>query len=164
MKTIYLSGAVLVCALINVANAQSNNWPPTNFVEARAYLYNLPGKHGAPILRHGQINPSAWNRQGVVLNQSEIAAVQKAVSEYRAAGMVMGSCYKPRHAVVFYDAQRKPVGFVEVCFSCSNYRLWPDHPGPIDLDGLAATFSRLKLPVLENEKDYVSLKKPPADR
>ena len=32
------------------------------------------------------------------------------------------------------------------------------------LDGLAATFSRLKLPVLENEKDYVSLKKPPADR
>lgn len=33
------------------------------------------------------------------------------------------SCYNPRNAIVFIDSKGKTLGFIEICFECSGYRL-----------------------------------------
>jgi hypothetical protein len=30
-------------------------------------------------------------------------------------------CYDPAHAIVFFDAKDQPFGYIELCFSCTNY-------------------------------------------
>ena len=159
MKYIWILTASVILALADMANGQSTNWPPVPFAEVRAYLYNLSGKHAAPILDHGKINPTAWNPEGARLEPAQIAALQRAVTEYHPSVVMTASCYRPRHAFVFYDDQHKPVACLEVCFSCSNYRLWPEHPGPVDIDALPPILSELKIPVFEKDKTYLSLKK-----
>ncbi|NHN26113.1 hypothetical protein FIA58_010535 [Flavobacterium jejuense] len=35
---------------------------------------------------------------------------------------VAEACYMPRNAILFYDNDNKIIGFIEICFQCSNYR------------------------------------------
>lgn len=35
------------------------------------------------------------------------------------------ACYLPRHLVVFYSPKGQPLGVVEVCFECENYKMHP---------------------------------------
>jgi hypothetical protein len=30
-------------------------------------------------------------------------------------------CYDPRHAIVFYDSNRRSFSYIEICFDCTNY-------------------------------------------
>ncbi|RBA29847.1 hypothetical protein DPN68_01065 [Flavobacterium tibetense] len=32
------------------------------------------------------------------------------------------NCYMPRNAILFYNNENKIIGFIEICFECSNYR------------------------------------------
>jgi hypothetical protein len=31
-------------------------------------------------------------------------------------------CYEPAHAIVFFDIKDQPSGYIELCFSCTNYK------------------------------------------
>jgi hypothetical protein len=35
---------------------------------------------------------------------------------------VVVGCYDPAHAILFFDANNQPFEYIEICFSCSNYR------------------------------------------
>lgn len=37
-------------------------------------------------------------------------------------------CYSPRHGILFYDANDKQIGFVEICFECDRYLTTSDVP------------------------------------
>lgn len=34
-----------------------------------------------------------------------------------------GSCYMPRHGIVFCDSKEEAIGFIEICFECSNIQV-----------------------------------------
>src|SRR5688572_30665190 len=90
------------------------NWPPVGYAEIRAYLYNLEGDQAAPIVKQGKLHATVWNPEGEPLDKKQMATVQKAVVDYHPAGLspLWALCYQPRHAVVYYDAENKLVGFV----------------------------------------------------
>ena len=159
MARIYIFVTAALFALTS-PGAESTNWPPAGFVEVRAYLYNLEGDQAAPILKQGTLQASVWNPKGAELSKPQIATVQKAVADYHPEGLRVGaSCYRPRHAFVYYDAKHKPVGFVEICFSCWGYRTSPEHSGEVDLETLKKVFAELKMPVFDKDEAYLSLKK-----
>ena len=62
----------------------------------------------------------------------------------------IAACFVPRNAFVFFNAKKKPVAFLEICFGCLNSRAGPQRPfQPIALFSLAAIFDELKLPMGE---------------
>jgi len=161
MMRICILIVVALFALTRSVSAESTNWPPAVYAEVRAYLYNLAGEQAAPIVKQGKLDATVWNPEGAALNKKQMATVQKAVVDYHPAGLRPPSadCYQPRHAFIYYDAEHKPVGFVEICFSCRNYRTSPEHPGEVDLDTLKKVFVELKIPVFDKDEAYLSLKK-----
>jgi len=165
MKRICIFAALAMVGLTRVVSAQSTNWPPAGYVEVRAYLYNMEGEGAPPILKEGRLHETVWNPKGARLSEAQIATVQKAVAEYHPAiPMGPANCYTPRHAFVYYDAQGKAVGYVEICFSCWGYRASPriGERVPIDFDTLKKVFQELKIPVYKNDDAYRTLKKPRA--
>jgi hypothetical protein len=61
-------------------------------------------------------------------------------------------CYEPHHALVFYTRQGKPVGCVEICFTCNRWRISPGGDdvlpsGLLDLPGFAKLFVEAGLPL-----------------
>lgn len=42
----------------------------------------------------------------------------------------MTLCYEPRHGIAFYDSKKKLIGFIEVCFECSEIRNTSNLPKP----------------------------------
>jgi hypothetical protein len=141
------------------AGAGSTNWPPVGYTQVRAYLYNLDGVDAAPILEKGKLAASVTNRKGVALTKAQIAVVQKAVADFHPHTLeFVAGCYRPRHGFVYYDTDHRPVGFVEICFSCRGYRTSPPSTGPMDLETLEKLFRDLNIPVLDTSEDYLSLK------
>src|SRR5258708_24526071 len=105
MKRTCIFIAIALLGLTRTLSAASTNWPPVGYVEVRAYLYNLEGDQGAPILEQGKLNASVWNPKGAALNKKQMAKVQKAVTDYHPAGLsVPADCYRPGHAFIYYDS------------------------------------------------------------
>jgi hypothetical protein len=59
-------------------------------------------------------------------------------------------CYVPHNALVFYNAEKKPVAFVEICFTCLNHKTRPDGAATfIDYPALASLFEANQSPMGE---------------
>lgn len=86
--------AMALLGLTRTLIAASTNWPPVDYVEVRAYLYNLDGDQAAPIWEQGKLNASVWNPEGAALNKKQMAKVLKAVADHYPAGLA------PRRAVI----------------------------------------------------------------
>jgi hypothetical protein len=144
-----------------VREAESNRWRPANTAVVKAYLYNLAGEQGAPILKDGRLHPTIWNPKGVSLTEQQITKVRKAVAEYHPKAISLSArCYSPRHAIIYYNSAQEVVAFLEICFSCERYRASPEIPGPIDFEALKKIFVELRIPVFEDEHEdnYTKLK------
>jgi hypothetical protein len=146
-------------------SAMSTNWPPTDYSEVRAYIYNLEGRHGG-IVKNGALNKTIENKKGILLSQSQVAKVSqflKGPLKPDPLQNIAECIMEPRHALVFFDSNRKPVAFIDVCFECWGFttsaKLSDGIPDPIDLDGLRTFFIDLKLPVFQKPEDYVKFKK-----
>ena len=35
---------------------------------------------------------------------------------------VQGMCYNPRNAIIFYDSEKKEIGYLEICFECTTMK------------------------------------------
>ncbi len=42
----------------------------------------------------------------------------------------IGACYEPRHGVVFYNNQNELIGYIEICFECSQIHVFGKIPFP----------------------------------
>ncbi|WP_206026303.1 hypothetical protein [Roseimicrobium sp. ORNL1] len=126
-------------------------WPGVAYTEIRAYAWPKEKSPRAVILEGMKLGPGVINEEGAVLTPEQskklIAAVTGKHPKYPVA-----ACHIPRNAFVFYDAAKKPVAYVEICFKCFNHRISPeDSSGYIDLVALASIFEAHKLPMGEHK-------------
>jgi hypothetical protein len=119
----------------------------------------LDGHEGAAIIDHGELNGTVLSSNGVALTKSQVDSLLWSVTgPHPAYGIA--KCYQPRHAFIFYSSAHSPVGFLELCFDCSQYRSSAQRPlGPIDLQALRLLLKALKIPVFDNDKEYLALKR-----
>ena len=93
------------------------------------------------------LKPGVINQDGAVLTLGQVRQLRAAITGSHPSYPVAG-CFLPHNAFVFYDAAKKPVAYVEVCFSCRGIRaepkgakVWVDHIA------LATIFDAHKLPM-----------------
>ena len=134
------------------------DWPAIRYGEVRGYIYNLDGQTGVPIVKNGRLDNSVLNSNGARLTASQVERLLNAVAQPHPKHPVM-RCYFPRHAFVFYDGASRPVAFLEICFECFGYRTSPPLSHFFDLKALNQLCRDVGLPILQNARDYQTLKK-----
>jgi hypothetical protein len=93
---------------------------------------------------------SAVNKSGTLLSAKQTERLIRAITKKPPETLILTNCFDPHHAFVFYDANRKAVAWVQVCFHCGNIQAHPTAPGEShpDIKGLLKLSKQLKLPNL----------------
>ncbi|HAS40988.1 MAG TPA: hypothetical protein DCS93_10930 [Microscillaceae bacterium] len=60
-----------------------------------------------------------------VLNMAQAREVITIVGDTSTYGQATASCFIPRHGVIFYDTQNKPVGHITICMGCNFLESFP---------------------------------------
>ena len=136
-------------------------WPDVEFHEVRGYSFNFAS---SPIVRlfdkEGRLDPSVREKDGVALDSAQIERLLKVVRNREKVNGVSGCAFMPRHAFVFYDAAKKPVAQLEICFECGQFVAQPN----ARLDGttiafgeLSRIYKELKIPADLDRTEYQRL-------
>lgn len=109
-----------------------NAWPFRQWSYAKAYAFNLFPATGGVQLRI--IENGVWSEQ---VRAETLVDRDQALDVVRLVNATKGSfetskCPFPRHAFVFFDADDRPVGSVDVCFECEDLFAWPDFEISVD--------------------------------
>jgi len=122
------------------------SWPGVSFFEVRAYSYNAKGYAKPPIVKDGTLDTSVINTNGALLATNQVRHLLAAVTGEHPPHPA-AHCFKPRHAFVFYDSEKKPIAQIEVCFECLHYRARPEGTAQfLEWSNLADLCRELKLP------------------
>jgi len=134
-------------------------WPGVPYAEVRAYAYNpengprVKDRSGHVLMyetiwHDGKLATSVINKSGTLLSATQIARLVQAITKKPSETSILTNCFDPHHAFVFYDAHRKAVAWVEVCFHCGNIQAHPSSPGELhpDMKALLKLSKQLKLP------------------
>jgi hypothetical protein len=144
------SGTILFFLVAAFSLSAAEPWPGVQFSEVRAYAWPDDRTTDAVILSGMKLKPGAINEGGTLLNADQVKRLQQAAHIQVERVPDPAGCHIPHNAFVFYDAAKKPVACVEVCFMCDSHRQLPN-PKPrfvaFNLPALAALFDELKLPM-----------------
>jgi len=122
-------------------------WPAVPFTEVRAYAWPDDHTTEAVILDGMTLKAGVINPEGALLTAPEVKQLIAAITG-RHPSYPVAACFNPHNAFVFYDAEKKPVASVEVCFSCRGIHAVPKGAEiTIDHIALATIFDAHKLPM-----------------
>jgi hypothetical protein len=147
MRTLFV--AALLVFFASLGFGVSTSWPGKPYVEVRAYAYNRNGDMDRVILKNDRLDHSVINKHGVPLEADQTRRLVAAVTGKRPEPHFTTACFNPRHAFVFYNAEKKPVAWVELCFECGNAAAEPHRPDQVyDVAALENLAKELKLPLV----------------
>ncbi|SRR6266404_1420650 len=137
--------ALLLLLLPAASLFAADSWPPVPFTTVCAYSW--PEGTNGGIVPGMKLAPKVINKKGTLLTADQVHRLQVAAS-HRQRKVDLFACYNPHNAFVFYNAAKKPVAYLELCFSCLGNRAQPRIPSiSPDYLSLAAIFEELKLPM-----------------
>ena len=142
---------LIVLCLIASSIFAADDWPGVKYAEVRAYAWfdRKDHKEEDVILKDMSLKQGVINPDGALLSEEQVKVLLKAVTGVHKDHPIAG-CYEPHNAFIFYNSEKKPVAFVEVCFGCLGQRISPEGAAKrIDLPALAGIFGELKLPMGE---------------
>lgn len=124
--------------------APRGEFPFRGWSYAKAYTFNFFAEGPVPlrvVSDAGQWSPHIRSEQLITDDHARQAA--KLVAATRGS-IELTKCTFPRHAVVYFDADDRPVASTDVCFSCEAVLVWPDyeHPDGYDYEKAAATLEK----------------------
>jgi hypothetical protein len=136
----------LLLLLVAIASAQKP-WPGVEFTEVRAYAWRGQLEVDHVILPGMTLAPGVLNRDGALLDAAQVKRLLSAVTG-KHRQLPLAGCYLPHNAFVFYDREKNPVAFVEICFTCIGHRIEPKGAAAsVDLVALATLFTERLLPL-----------------
>jgi hypothetical protein len=137
-----LAGTALVQA--GTQDAKPGQFPFRSWAYAKAYTYNFFEVRPVQmrvISRDGKWSGHIRSEQRISSEQAQHAADLVA----RTTGSVeLTRCTFPRHAIVYFDDNDRPVASVDVCFSCEAVLAWPDYERADEFDHDAAAGALVK--------------------
>jgi len=143
-----VKSTVLLFFLSSIPLFAAAPWPGVKYTEVRAYAWSDAIPSDILLIKPDwSFVDGVLNKEGALLNARQTKSLLAAESRRRIDRGVAG-CYAPHNAFVFYNAEKKPVAFLEICFDCFGSRCSPvDEEGDPDFGALATIFSELKLPI-----------------
>ncbi|MEM7698809.1 MAG: hypothetical protein AAF236_10430 [Verrucomicrobiota bacterium] len=120
--------AVMTTSCIKDSGSKPGEWHFTNFSEVRAFRLNWEDEDAFDRIldQDGNLNPTRLPKDGVVLTDAQITALEAAVTGEHPDHPV-AACFYPHHAFIFYGETGEIIGHINICFLCSNYS--GDPPG-----------------------------------
>jgi hypothetical protein len=154
MKTLLSLLLVLVAA--SSANA---NWLPREIHEVRSYVYDYTKEErNLSLLKNGKLHKGIINDGGAKLSDEQVERLKEALrsSEEREPGAF---CYMPHHGFVFFDADGKAMGHIELCFQCGNVASSPKGLPDSEWNWkeISKILGELKIPILKKDEEYTKL-------
>jgi hypothetical protein len=155
-----LPKAYLTILLVIAPPTADARWPALEFAHVVAFCYDFSqDARGTSI-----VFPDKSLHRGIIrsttsrLIPKQITELRKILSTEWEGESGESDCYDPHHAFVFYDAEWKPVAWIDICFLCEGFT---SHPAgvreKIDLDSLHKLLEEIGLPIHENSQDYTKL-------
>ena len=134
-------------------------WLPRKIHEVRAYVYDFTmEERNLSLLKNGKLHKGIINDGGAKLSDEQVERLQDALrsKQERIPGAL---CYLPHHGFVFFDADGKPMGHIELCFQCGNVDSSPKGPpdNEWNWEEISKILGELKIPILEEDEDYTKL-------
>jgi hypothetical protein len=136
-------------------------WPDVEFHEVRGYSFNFASNPQSRIFDvEGRLDPSVREKNGVALESAQIERLLKVVRNPKKVNGVTGCGFMPRHAFVFYDAAKKPVAQIEICFECWHVATKPNarvDGTTVDFGELLKIYEELRIPGKLDRTEYQRL-------
>ncbi|MEM6264800.1 MAG: hypothetical protein AAGI38_19970 [Bacteroidota bacterium] len=123
-------------------------------VAAKVYLYNPP-----VTLENESILPEvAYSQTGWVLSPEQVdSAIQILTQKLPDYPTDITWCFIPRHLIVFFDKDGGVLGFVKICFQCSNYMVFPNAPVEgNNIKYFRSIMDELEIPIFSDDEAYVA--------
>lgn len=138
--------------------AEEKSWSGVEYTEVRAYAWHAK-REGTKVIQE-DMSPKARaiNPEGALLSPDQVKRLLAAAGGNHPRYNPK-RCHIPHNAFVFYDAKKKPVAYLELCFSCLNHRPKSETTAQhLDWVSLATIFDEHKLP-LGNSLNLEAFKK-----
>jgi hypothetical protein len=117
---LFISGCSSTKPVIN------NQWIDFDFQRASAY-YSETALFDEEFVISGKLNPLISDSIGVSLSEKRIHQLNRILSSPdKYIGYPVMECFLPRHGVVFWDKDNKPIAWISVCFECGNMKANPN--------------------------------------
>ena len=151
MRTLRFLSALLMalCSFAALPAVAENEvpWPGVDYAFVRAYLHGGEAHVLREIVRDGNLSSSVEQVQR--LSNPQVTALLATIQAPPGIRTFVGACFDPHHAVVFFDKFSRPVAWMNVCFTCGNYKTSPSMPSGkiLNLEAVEAIFRELKIPV-----------------
>lgn len=113
---------------------QKGTFPFVQWSYAKAYTFNFFQTQQAPLRvveSDGRWSPHINSE---MLANDEIALRAAELVSATRGSVELTKCTFPRHAIVYFGTDDKPVASANVCFDCEAVLAWPDYPKPDDFN------------------------------
>ncbi|TAE92485.1 MAG: hypothetical protein EAZ81_02505 [Verrucomicrobia bacterium] len=144
MRITHLIGIASLLLLQSLRGEQPSSWPPKGTTAVRAFTFA-----GGPkdlIIDGGKIHLMARPKEGLLLTKEQVANACAALNTTSHHFGYFDTCFEPRDALVFYNADESVLASVSICFTCYNSRVVPSSlAGDFDYAALATFFATLNL-------------------
>jgi hypothetical protein len=132
MKNLLLSMSLI--ATINL-HAGGFPWPLVQYDHAKIFLFNLglekESEFSWQVYEKG-VYAESKKGEGVLIPQDKLdnmhSAMARGVNELL---LGLSKCYLPRHGIIYYDKEGKPVASFSICFECDKIAFWDNENGSI---------------------------------
>jgi hypothetical protein len=125
-----------------------SQWINFDYNRAIAY-YSKNELFDQEFVVNGKLNPQISDTIGVTLSDKRIQELNYVLSSPdKYVGYPVMDCFLPRHGVVFWDKENRPVAWVSVCFECGILKTNPAVDKE-ELVGLEPFFKRIGFPIKE---------------
>jgi hypothetical protein len=134
-------------------NAQKASWVNFDYQQVRVYFTRTPFLgYKSAIVAEGKLIDSVWDKEGVKLSPEQVQRLDK-ILQQPDRDVAVADCFNPRHGIVFWDKNNKPVAHISVCFECNLLKATPELY-KYDLTDIKQLFLELGMPVFEDPTKY----------
>jgi hypothetical protein len=141
---------LLTISCSGTKTTKKNNWVNFKYDHATAYFSNKPLAE-EEFIKGGKLNKALTDTIGVILSSRKIQELNQILITPDPEKLYpIMDCFIPRHGVVFWDKDQKPVAWISVCFECRQIIAQPEIT-KYDLTGLKLFFEECGFPVANSE-------------
>ncbi len=139
------------------AEAQTNEWPYTDYAYAKAYMYNLNSDLHShyQIIKNGELDKTVTSQAVLLTKKQAQKIINSTAKDIKGLLVGLSKCFDPHHAIVFYDKENKPVASMMFCFHCEAIRLNPIKRNSILAEEITETEIEEQLSILKEYEQII---------
>lgn len=160
LDNIHSKAILLLCLTLMfpaLEELRANDWPFNDFDYVIGYTFDSMQEKTPSIIVGNRLHKGVFLKSEK-LDQEKIRILFEYIFKNKEKGeeVDLDCNFMPHHAFVFYNNKDQTVGYINICFLCNEYRLWPeDHLShQINWTKIETLIKKLNFPVYDSPYKY----------